>query len=150
MAGKTGAEISGVWYGEDVIDGMKEELGDALFVSAERIASRARSIVEYSDEPITKKHPGHLRDTIRARKARKKKFKPGAFVFAGDRLKGIYWHFMVEFGTYLKSAHPFMRPAVNANFNATQAEAERAVKREISRKRRVTGKTRRIGRGLSR
>ena len=150
MADKTGAEVTGNWYGEDVIADVKEGLGEGFYKSAQRIAANARSRVERSDLPITKKHPGHLQDTIRAKKARKKKFMPGAFVFAGDMMKGIYWHFMVEYGTYFKSAHPFMRPAVNANFNATKAEAERTVKREINRKRRITDKTKRIGKGYKR
>ncbi len=142
-----GITVEGVWYGEDVIEGMKEELGDAMFKSAKKVAADMKKKVEYSDMPITKKHPGHLRDTIRAQKARKDKFMPGAFVFAGDMLKGIYWHFMVEYGTYFKSAHPYARPAVNANFNATKAEAARAVQREINKKRRITDKTRRIKEG---
>ncbi len=150
MAVTETVELTGNWYGEDVIDGMKIEMGKALFKSAERIAANARSRVKYSDIPISKTHPGHLRDTIVARKAKKEKFKPGAFVFAGDRLKGIYWHFMVEFGTFFKQAHPFMRPAVSANFNATGAEAARAAKREINKQRRITDKTKRIGQGFKR
>ncbi len=142
--------VEGNWYGEDVIDGLQIELGEALYAGAERVAGKARGLVEYSDMPITKEHPGHLRDTIRARKAKKSKFKPGAFVFAGNRLKGIYWHYMVEFGTYFKSAHPFMRPAAISSFDANKAEAARAVKRELNKKRRITDKTRRIREGKKR
>ncbi len=142
--------VEGNWWGEDVIAGLQDELGDALFSGAQRVAAKARGIVEYSDLPITEKHPGHMRDTIVARKARKEKFKPGAFVFAGDRDKGIYWHFMLEFGTFFKPAHPFMRPAAISSFNANQAEAARAVKRELNKERRITDKTKRIKAGKKR
>ncbi|KKL21151.1 hypothetical protein LCGC14_2448340 [marine sediment metagenome] len=136
--------IKGVWYGEDIIDGMEFELQGAFFKSAERIATSAKSKVEYSTIPITNKHPGHLKDTIRARHARREKDMPGAFVFAGNRLKGIYWQWMVEYGTYDKPARAYMRPAINANFNATVAEAARAANREINRVRRETDKSRRF------
>ncbi len=147
---KTATSVKGIWYGEDIIDGMKFELQEASFKSAERIAAKAKSIVEYSDIPIISSspgklgHPGHMRDTIRARHARREKDMPGAFVFAGDRRKGIYWQWMLEYGTYDKGAHAFMRPAINANFDATVAEAARAANREINRVRRVKDKTRRI------
>ncbi len=137
-------EIKGVWYGEDIIDGMEFELQGAFFKSAERIAANAKSRVVRSDLPITPEHPGHLKDTIRARHARREKDMPGAFVFAGNVRKGIYWQWMVEYGTYDKSARPYMRPAINANFNATMAEAARAANREINRARRAKDKTRRI------
>ncbi len=136
--------IKGVWYGEDIIDGMEFELQGAFFKSAKRIAANAKARVVRSDLPITPKHPGHLQDTIRARHARREKDMPGAFVFAGNVRKGIYWQWMVEYGTYDKPANAYMRPAVNANFNATVAEAARAANREINRARRVKDKTRRI------
>lgn len=142
--------IKGVWYGEDIIDGMEDELQGAFFKSAERIAANAKSRVEYSTIPITSKHPGHLKDTIRARHARREKDMPGAFVFAGKMMKGIYWHWMVEYGTYDKKANAYMRPAINANFNATVAEAARAANREINRIRRAKDKTRRIQEGRKR
>jgi len=138
-------EIKGLWFGEDVIDGMKMELGDALFTGAERIAERAKSLVHVGPGV-----PMHLKETIRARRARKEKWKPGAFVFAGDRLKGVYWHFMLEYGTYGEEAHPYMRPAVDQNFNAVAAESKRAVQREINKKRRVSAKTKRIQEGKKR
>ena len=147
---KAVVEIKGVWYGEDIIDGMETELQEAFLKSAERIAANAKSRVERSDIPITSKHPGHLQDTIRTGQARKEKYKPGAFVFMGDVKKGIYWHWMYEYGTYDKPAHPAMRPAVNANFNATVAEAARAANREINRTRRIKDKTRRIQEGRKR
>jgi len=138
-------EIKGLWFGEDVIDGMKTELEDALFTGAERIAERAKSLVHVGPGV-----PMHLKETIRARRARKEKWKPGAFVFAGDRLKGVYWHFMLEYGTYGEEAHPYMRPAVDQNFNAVAAESKRAVQREINKKRRVSAKTKRIQEGKKR
>ena len=150
MAISVGIEVEGNWFGEDVIDGMQIELGDALFAGAERVANKARVLVEYSDLPITQKHPGHMRDTIVPRRARKDKWKPGAFVFAGDRAKGIFWHYFLEFGTFFEKAHPFMRPAAISSFNANKAEAARAVKRELNKKRRITDKTRRIKAGKKR
>jgi len=142
---KVGVEVKGLWYGEDIIDGMKMGLGDALFTGAERIAERAKMLVhEGPGDPM------HLKATIRARRARKEKWKPGAFVFAGDRTKGVYWHFMLEYGTYEGKAYPYMRPAIDANFNAVAAESKRAVQREINKKRRVSAKTKRIQEGRKR
>ncbi len=142
--------VEGNWWGEDVIDGLQEELGDALFKGAQRVAADARSRVPLGTKAKNTKYPRHLRDTIVARKAKKKKFKPGAFVFAGDWKGGVFWHFMVEFGTYFKPAHPFMRPAAIANSNSTLAESARAVKRELNKKRRITDKTKRIRAGKKR
>ncbi len=127
------------WSGDEVVKDMDEELMKSSMSTANRIVIAAKSKVGRSTRPITEKHPGHLQDTIRARAARKKKWKPGAFVFAGDRTQGIFWHYFVEYGTYDKSAHPFMRPAVDKNFNFMRAESEHAAKRAINKKQR--GKT---------
>jgi len=142
--------VEGNWWGEDVIAGLQEELGDALFKGAQRVEADARARVPFGEKAKNTKYPRHLRDTIVARKAKKEEFKPGAFVFAGDWKGGVFWHFMVEFGTYFKPAHPFMRPAAIANFNPTMAEAARATQREINRERRVTAKTKRIREGKKR
>jgi len=142
---KTGVDIEGLWFGEDVIADMKFGLGNALFTGAQRIAERAKTLIH--EGPGV---PMHLKETIRARKARKEKWKPGAFVFAGDRLKGVYWHWMLEYGTYEGKAYPYMRPAVDQNFNAVAAESKRAVQREINKKRRVSAKTKRIQEGKKR
>lgn len=135
---KTAIVTSKIWNGGRITKDMFEEMQGAMFDSAKRIAVDARRNV-----PLGPGKPKHLRDTIRARSARKGKVEmfihglatgeyetklPVAYVFAGNRLEGVYWHYMVEYGTYDKPAHPYMRPAVDVNFNPTLAEAERAVK----------------------
>ena len=149
MPGKQGIgiEVKGVWYGDEFISTLQIELGEAAVSSAERIAADARSRVPYSDAPITDKHPGHLRDTIVARGAKSEKWKPGAFVFAGDRLKGIFWQFMVEYGTAKYSARPYMRPAITANRSATLRTFTTRTQRAIEAKR---AKAKRLAMGLKR
>lgn len=120
--------MSQTWHGDAIIKEMPEELEKGFLSSARRIAAAAKSLV-----PVK---TGKLKSTIRIRKAKKKKDRPGAFVFAGNRRENIYWHYMVEYGTYDKPAHPFVRPAIYANFNATLEEAKRAGKRVINKKRR--------------
>ena len=116
------------WSGDEVVKDMDEELMKSSMATASRIAIDAKSRIHNVS--------GRLAGTIRARAARKEKWKPGAFVFAGDRTQGIFWHYFVEYGTYDKSAHPFMRPAVDKNFNFMRAESEHAAKRAINKKRR--------------
>ena len=50
---KTAISVKGVWYGEDIIDGMEFELQEAFLKSAKRIAANAKSRVVRSDLPIT-------------------------------------------------------------------------------------------------
>lgn len=122
------------WSGDEVIKDMEEELMKSSMSTANRVAADAKSkINEGPGDPM------HLADTIRARAARKEKWKPGAFVFAGDRDRGVYWHYFVEYGTYDKGARPYMRPAVDKNFNFFKAESEHAAQRAINKERR--GKT---------
>lgn len=135
----------GVWYGEQVISDMTEELQESFFRSAQRIETDAKANVALGPGD-----PMHLRDTIRARQARQEKLKPSAYVFAGDRDRGVYWHYMVEFGTYESPAHPFLRPAADKNFSPALAEAAHAGQRAINRERRVGEKTKRIGTGKKR
>lgn len=130
-----GVEVKGLWYGEEFISTLRIELGTAALNSSKRIAADARRRVPYSNAPITKKHPGHLRDTIVAREAKGERWKPGAFVFAGDRLKGIYWQFMVEYGTAKYAARPYMRPAVAANRSTTLGAFTTRTQRAIEAKR---------------
>ena len=134
---------SKVWNGGEITRDMYEELQQAMDASAERIAAAARQNVP--------RRTGRLHDSIRARSGRKGRLQalvhklatgeyetalPVSYVFAGNRMRGVYWHYFVEYGTYDSPAHPFMRPAVDANFNATAAEAERAGKRVLNKRRR--------------
>jgi HK97 gp10 family phage protein len=129
---------------------MYDELVESFYKTAERIRDTAQGLVAV----LT----GRLRDTIRARRSRKKNTlakltqfltseggyyqdDPAAFVFAGDRQGSmgdpVYWQYWVEYGTYDKPAQPFMRPAVDANFNPMLAESERAGRRAINKRRRL-------------
>ncbi len=136
---------------EDLAADMYEEQSKAFYTIAKRIRDAAWGLV-----PVL---TGALRSTIRAARSRRKgalarlrqyitseggyyKDDPAAFVIAGDRNnrlgKGyIYYPFMVEYGTYDKPAHPFLRPAAYANFNPLLAEAERAGKRALNKRRRL-------------
>ena len=79
-----------------------------------------------------------LQRTIRARVSKKQH---AAFVFAGDRNNNIFYSHMVEYGTYFKPAHPFMRPAVAINFNPLKEEARHAAQRTINAQRRLDNHT---------
>jgi hypothetical protein len=128
------SEVRLNWSGSEWTKAFKEEMLDAYMKSAERIRDDAKTRVKRSSRPITSKHPGHLQDTIRA--GRSPRFN-AAFVFAGDRRLGVYWQHMVEFGTYFKPAHPFLRPAMDGNFNSTLADADREGKRILNKERRM-------------
>ena len=143
MSDKTTASIEGVWHGETIIVDMRTAQVKGFVTSARKIASRAKTLVG-----VGPGDPEHLRETIRVREG--KKDKSAVYVIAGNRRRGVYWHFMHEFGTFFSSAHPFMRPAVDMNFNATLAEATRRGKRELNRVRRVSARTKRIKAGLKR
>ena len=151
-------QTESIWHGGAITREMYDELQDSFVQSAERIATDARSLVNLGPGD-----PAHLRDTIRA-KGRKKeraveriarglargeyeKALPGAWVFAGDRELGVYWAHMVEYGTYDSPANPFLRPAVDKNFNPTIAEAERAGRRVTNRRRRTRARNRRLAAG---
>ena len=153
---KATIETSKMWNGEALTRDMYHELQEGMVASAERIAATAKMLV-----PFGPGIPGHLRDTIRARGGRKGKLRaivhtlatgaqyekalPTAYVFAGDREHGIYWPHFVEYGTYFRDAHPFLRPATDANFNATQAEAERAGRRALNKRRRERRQKKKLG-----
>ena len=153
---KATIETSKMWNGEALTRDMYHELQEGMVASAERIAATAKMLV-----PVGPGIPGHLRDTIRARGGRKGKLRaivhtlatgaqyekalPTAYVFAGDREHGIYWPHFVEYGTYFRDAHPFLRPAMDANFNATQAEAERAGRRALNKRRRERRQKKKLG-----
>lgn len=140
-------ETSSIWNGGEITDDMYVEIQQSMVESAGAIADRAKQLV-----PSGPGDPMHLRDTIRARGRRKRsrleilvgglasgKYEtalPGAWVYAGDRNKFVYWAHMVEYGTYSSPAHPFLRPAADAGFNATLAEAEHAGRRVINKRRR--------------
>ena len=138
---------SKIWNGGPITRDMYQEMQAGMLASAERVATTARALV-----PTGPGVPKHLKETIRARGMRKKSrleilahglaggeyetALPGAFVFAGDRDAYVYWAHFVEYGTYDKPARPFLRPAVDANFNATLAEADRAGQRALNKRRR--------------
>jgi len=135
---KATIETSKTWNGGPLTHDMFDELQGAMLASAKRIAADARGRINLGPGD-----PKHLRDTVRARAGRHEAAGgehetalPVAYVFAGERRAGVYWHYMVEYGTYDKPAHPFMRPAVDANFNPTLAEAARAGKRALNKQRR--------------
>ena len=145
-------ETSKIWHGGEITRDMYAEMQAAMLASAEQVAAQAKALV-----PVGKGVPKHLRDTIRAQGRRKRSrlevlthglasgdyetALPGAWVFAGERNKpkdqAVYWAHWVEYGTYAKPARPFLRPAADANFNPTLAEAERAGKRAINKRRRA-------------
>ena len=158
-------ETSGVWNGGKITEDMYTEMQGAMLTSAEGIANKAKQLVPVGDldDHPEKAAAIHLRDTIRAKGRRKRsgleilargivsgvKYEtalPGAWVFAGFRSLGVYWAHWVEFGTYSKAARPFMRPAADAGFNPTLAEAERAGRRVVNKRRRTraAAKRRRI------
>lgn len=144
---------SKTWNGGAITRDMFEEIQSAMNASADRIAADARSRVNLGPGK-----PEHLRDTIRARPGRYGRLRtaahlvatgeyetalPVAYVFAGNRKVGVYWHYMVEYGTYESPAHPYMRPALDENFNPTLAEAERAGRRALLKRRRERARARR-------
>jgi len=155
-------ETASIWNGGAITRDMYKEMQDAMIGSAERIAEKAISLV-----PVGPGIPEHLRDTIKAKGKRKKSgFErfihgaatgdyetalPGAWVFigtkGGTKETDVYWAHFVEFGTYEAPAHPFIRPAVDSNFNATLADAERAGQRVINKRRRARAKRRRLAAG---
>ena len=134
---KNEARVEGVWHGETIIVDVKEALIKGFETSADVIMAKARALI-----PLGPGKPMHLRNTIRKRRG--KKDKSSVFIYAGQRRKGVYWHFMQEYGTYNSPAHPFMRPAVDSSFNATVAESMRQGRREINKKRRISTKTRKF------
>ena len=161
-------ETSSIWNGGEITRDMYSEMQQSMIKSAEQIAEKARQLVPVGDlgaHGPKASQTLHLKDTIRARGRRKKsgieKFAhglatgdyaletalPGAWIFAGDRKERVYWAAMVEFGTYESDAHPFLRPAVDANFNATLAHAERAGRRVLLKRRRQRAARRRAARG---
>ena len=145
---------SKTWNGGEITRDMYAEMQQAMLQSAEDIATKARQLV-----PTGKGEPMHLRDTIRAAGRRKRSrlevlahglasgdyetALPGAWVFAGDRSKHVYWAHWVEYGTYNNEGQPFLRPAADAGFNATLAHAERAGRRVINKRRRERAAARR-------
>jgi len=144
-------ETSSIWHGEQITKEMYTEVQQALLSSAEVIATKARALVP--------EDTGALKLSIRAMGRRKRSqietlarglaggsyetALPGAWVFAGRRSERVYWAHWVEYGTYDKPAHPFMRPAMDSSFNAVLAEAGRAGQRVINKRRRTRAAARR-------
>ena len=117
------------WAGDAYKMAFKTEMLDAYLNSANNIATTARSLVH--------KKSGAMASTIRAGKSVEQN---AAFVFAGSIRDRIYYAHMLEYGTYDRPAHPFMRPAMDSNFNSTLAEADRAGKRILNKERRMNRK----------
>ena len=152
-------ETSLVWHGGEISEDMYSEMQAAMLKSADGVAVKARGLAP----PDGEGDPGHLRDTIRSVGRRKKArlelithglatgeyetALPGAWVFAGARDRRIYWAHFVEFGTYFRPAHPFLRPAADSSFNAILADAERAGRRVVLKRRRERAAARRAARG---
>ncbi len=148
-------ETSGVWNGGKITEDMYTEIQQSMIKSADGIANRAKQLVSVGDLADHPKKAAaiHLRDTIRAVGRRKRsrpellargivsgKYEtalPGAWVMAGARRLFVYWAHWVEFGTYSKPARPYLRPAADAGFNPTLAEAERAGRRVTNKRRRT-------------
>ena len=148
-------ETSMIWNGGEITDDMYAELQAAFISSAEKIAAKAKANVpvgDLEDHGIKASQTLHLRDTIRAvgrrKRSRGETFArglaggsyetalPGAWVFAGKRRERVYWHHWVEYGTYNGAAHPYLRPAADSSFNSVLAEAGRAGRRVINKRRR--------------
>jgi len=133
-----------IWYGEsgEVINDIQDHLQVSFLGSAQRIEADAKANVPRSADPKAGEYPGHLQDTIRAVQARQKRYKPSAYIFAGDQFgkftgQEVYWHHMVEYGTYYRDAHPYLRPAADKNFNPALAEAAHATQRAVNAQRRA-------------
>ena len=146
------------WNGGKVTRDMYREMQDACVASAEVIAQKARNTVPVGAQG--KRQHKHLRDTIRAVGKRKQSrtelvtaalasgqpletAMPGAFVIAGERKMGVYWHYYVEYGTYDNVGQPFMRPAMDSSFDVVKAHAARAVDRMLLKNRRAQTAARR-------
>lgn len=135
-------ELEGKHYGPQAKEDMLIALQKACSTTANRVRDTARALV-----PLGPGIPKHLRDTIVARNVLRSYGRhkpPMSVVAAGDRPHGVYWHYMVEYGTYWRAAHPFMRPAYQRNFDPFKAEARRQGKRALNARRRATDKARRI------
>ena len=117
------------WAGDEYKAAFKTEMLDGYFKSAQNIRDKAKSGIHNVS--------GALSGTVRAVKSVEQN---AALVFAGSRREGIYYASFVEYGTYDKPAHPFMRPAADSSFNATLAEAERTGKRILNKARRMREK----------
>ena len=134
--------IEGIHYGPQAVEDMLIAMQKACSNTANRVRDTAKGLVR-----VGPGNPMHVRDTIIARNVLKEAYRPMSLVTAGNRDKGVYWHYMLEFGTYFSDAHPFMRPAYQRNFSAFKAEALRGGKRAINARRRATDKARRIRAG---
>lgn len=124
MSFKTQTTIG--WAGDEYKAAMPIEMLEGYKEGGERIAKTARSLIHNVS--------GALARTIRVGVS---KVQQAVFVFAGSLRDRIYYGPMLEYGTYDKAAHPFMRPAIDRNFNAVEAEAAHAGQRVINKNRRM-------------
>ena len=120
------AKLSKVWNGKAVEHDTVQELRRALFNSAGQIVARARAKVPRAS--------GALYRSIRRKRGSDTK-EPVAYVFAGDRAGGVYWHGFVEYGTKKMAARPFLRPAGDAARSSIISGAKRAVRKTINKPR---------------
>ena len=123
------SEVTIKWAGDEYKAAFKTEMLDGYMRSAERIRDDAKGRIHNVS--------GVLAGTVRAAISQEQN---AAFVFAGSRREEIYYAPFVEYGIYDSKAYPFMRPAMDSNFNATLAEAERTGKRIINKERRMREK----------
>lgn len=121
------ANVKQLWHGREISNEMMEALRDSLYASAGNIVASAKSRVP--------KVTGRLAGTIRRARGKNKK-EPDAYVFAGSRRDGIYWHGFVEYGTAKMDAHPYLRPAADGARSEIIGGAKRAARRVINKPRR--------------
>ena len=120
------SEVTINWAGDAYKAAFVTEMLDGYMRSAERIRDDAKGRIHNVS--------GELARTTRVGRSTEQN---AAFVFSGSRRERIYYPHFVEFGTYNSKAYPYMRPAMDSNFNATLAEAERTGKRILNKERRM-------------
>ena len=113
-----------VWHGQEITADMAKELQTEFFNVAGRIVLDARSNIHNVS--------GELAASIRRARPREST-DPIAYVFAGNRREGVYWHGFVEYGTAKMAARPYLRPDVDAArfglIRAVQRAAEKVLKK---------------------
>ena len=122
------AKTAAVWNGEEITKDMAKELGNEFYSVAGKIMISAKNKVPRATS--------RLSQSIRRRRPRDR-FKPEAYVFAGNRKEGIYWHGFVEYGTAKMAARPYLRPAMDGSRSAIVSGATRGGRKVIKKPRRT-------------
>ena len=120
-------KTAAVWNGKEITTDMAKELANEFYSAAGKIMISAKNRVPRAS--------GALSRTIRRRRPRDR-FKPEAYVFAGNRQEGIYWHGFIEYGTAKMAAQPFLRPAMDGNRGTIIRGATRGGRKVIRKPRR--------------